>query len=273
MPEGPEVHRAAARVAAAVEGAIALRVEMGLERLVPWEPVLRGQRVASVVARGKAVLVTFESGHTVYAHGQLYGRWMVRRRGSMPDTNRQLRFALHTHEHSALLYSASDIEVVRRDELESIPYLARLGPDVLDPAVEEVLVRARLRDPRFRNRQLGQLYLDQGFLAGMGNYLRSEVLFLAAVHPRARPSELDATAIRTLAAESLEVPRRSFRTAGITVRDRLAERLKREGQARRRMRHYVFARAGQPCRVCGDTIEKDHIASRRIYRCPSCQSR
>lgn len=267
------MHRAAARVAAAVEGAIALRVEMGLERLVPWERVLRGQRVASVGARGKAVLVTFESGHTVYAHGQLYGRWMVRKRGALPETNRQLRFAVHTHEHSALLYSASDIEVVRRDELESIPYLSRLGPDVLDPSVDESQVRARLRDDRFRNRQLGQLYLDQGFLAGMGNYLRSEVLFLAKVHPRARPSELDAKGIRRLAAESLVVPRRSFRTGGITVRDRLAGRLKRAGQSRRRMRHYVFARAAQPCRLCGDAIEKDQIASRRIYRCPTCQPR
>ena len=218
-----------------------------------------------------AVLVAFESGHTVYAHGQLYGRWMVLERGSMPKTNRQLRFAVHTHERSALLYSASEIEVVRKDELDSIPYLERLGPDVLDAEVDEALIRARLRDERFRNRQLGQLYLDQGFLAGMGNYLRSEVLFLAKVHPRAKPRDLEATQIRALAAESLEVPRRSFRTGGITVRDRLAKRLKAEGQARRRMRHYVFARAGQECRLCGETIEKDQIASRRIYRCPGCQ--
>lgn len=266
------MHRAAARVAAAIDGAIALRVDMGLPRLVPWEPVLRGQRVASVGARGKAVLVTFESGHTVYAHGQLYGRWMVRRRGSLPQTNRQLRFAVHTHEHSALLYSASDIEVVRSDELESIPYLSRIGPDVLDPAVDESLVRARLRDSAFRNRQLAQLYLDQSFLAGMGNYLRSEVLFLAKVHPRAKARDLDAKSIRKLAAESLAVPRRSFRTGGITVRDPLAKRLKKEGQARRRMRHYIFARAGEPCRLCGAAIAKDRMAGRRIYRCPSCQS-
>ena len=63
-----------------------------------------------------------------------------------------------------------------------------------------------------------------------------------------------------------------FRTAGITVRDRLATRLKKEGQPRRRMRHYVFARVGEPCRICGASIEKEQIASRRIYRCPGCQS-
>lgn len=265
------MHRAAARVAKAIEGELALGVDMGLERLVRWEEVLRGQRVASVKARGKAVLVAFESGHTVYAHGQLYGRWMVRKRGSMPETNRQLRFAVHTHERSALLYSASEIEVVRRDELESIPYLSRLGPDVLDPEVDENLVRERLRDDRFHNRQLGQLYLDQGFLAGMGNYLRSEVLFLAKVHPRTKPKQLEARRIRKLAKESLDVPRRSYRTGGITVRDRLAKRLKKEGQSRRRLRHYVFARAGKECRRCGDSIERDEIASRRIYRCPTCQ--
>ncbi|MAQ15609.1 MAG: endonuclease VIII [Sandaracinus sp.] len=272
MPEGPEVHRAAARVREAIEGQHALAVELGLERLKAWEPVLRGQRVRSVEARGKAVLVAFESGHTVYAHGQLYGRWMVRNRGSMPETNRQLRFAVHTHAKSALLYSASEIEVVREDEVDAIPYLARIGPDVLDPAVDEKLVRARLRDSAFARRQLAHLYLDQSFLAGMGNYLRSEVLFLAQVWPTLRPADLDAATIRRLAKESLEVPRRSFATGGITVRDRLATRLKSEGLSRRAMRHYVFGRPNRACRVCEARIRKERMAGRRIYVCSGCQS-
>ena len=99
-----------------------------------------------------------------------YGRWMVRTRGSLPQTNRQLRFAVHTHEYSALLYSASEIEVVRRDELESIPYLARLGPGVLDPAIDEAMVRERLRDPLPVPDLSGELVAAQ---ASSGSSLRS----------------------------------------------------------------------------------------------------
>ena len=142
---------------------------------------------------------------------------------------------------------------------------------MLDDAVDEAAVRARLRDPRFARRRLAHLYLDQSFLAGMGNYLRSEVLFGARLWPELRPADLVAAAIRRLAKESLEVPRRSLVTGGITVRPPLARRLKREGMSRRAMRHYVFGRDGRPCHRCGTAIRKERMAGRRLYLCPECQ--
>jgi formamidopyrimidine-DNA glycosylase len=54
---------------------------------------------------------------------------------------------------------------------------------VLDPLLTWRDVSRRLNEPCLRNRSLGSLYLDQGFLAGIGNYLRSEILF--AVFARA----------------------------------------------------------------------------------------
>lgn len=36
-----------------------------------------------------------------------------------------------------------------------------------------------------------ELLLDQGFLAGVGNYLRSGILCVARWHPDARPGALD----------------------------------------------------------------------------------
>jgi endonuclease-8 len=38
-------------------------------------------------------------------------------------------------------------------------------------------VKARLLSPKFRNRQFSGLLLDQAFLAGLGNYLRVEILW------------------------------------------------------------------------------------------------
>src|SRR3546814_2299648 len=77
-------------------------------------------------------------------------------------------------------------------ELHAHPFLSRLGPDVLDPGLDEAAVEVRMLDPRFAGRSLGGLLLDQGFLAGMGNYLRSEVLFAANLLPQRRPRDLDA---------------------------------------------------------------------------------
>src|SRR3546814_10116781 len=125
----------------------------------------------------RAHLARCDNGWTRYSHNQLYGVWRIADAGERPDTKRSLRVALETTRKSILLYSASDVAMWRSDELHAHPFLSRLGPDVLDPGLDEAAVEVRMLDPRFAGRSLGGLLLDQGFLAGMGNYLRSEVLF------------------------------------------------------------------------------------------------
>ena len=169
MPEGPEIRRAADRVAGAIEGRIADEVFFAFDRLKPFENELAGRRVTEVTTRGKGMLTRFDSGLSVYTHNQLYGRWYVMRRDRLPKTNRQLRFAVRAGERRALLFSASEIEVLDVEAERAHSYLSRLGPDVLSqaPAVDELV--ARLEEPRFRGRQLAALLLDQSFVAGLGN--------------------------------------------------------------------------------------------------------
>ena len=107
MPEGPEIRRAADRVAAALEGRVADDVFFAFDELKRFESRLAGRQVSEVTSRGKAMLTRFDGGLTVYSHNQLYGRWYVVRRGRLPRTRRQLRFAVTAGDRRALLYSAS----------------------------------------------------------------------------------------------------------------------------------------------------------------------
>lgn len=269
MPEGPEVRRQADRVGKAVGGQVALKVFFGKAELQPYGPKLSGRRVAAVEARGKALLTHFENGLSVYSHNQLYGRWYVVRAGRAPKTNRQLRFAIEGETHHALLYSASEIEVLPTEEVARHPFIRRLGPDALDLAIEPDRVEAQLE--RFSRRQLGALLLDQGFVAGLGNYLRSEILFFAGLLPERRASQLTGRQRARLAEEVLAVTRRAYRTGGVTVEDDLALQLKQDGLTKRRRRHHVFGRSGEVCRRCSTPIERREVAGRRIYVCPGCQ--
>ena len=271
MPEGPEIRRAADRIAKAIAGQRLAEVRFGLPRLRRFEDELTGVRVAGVETRGKALLIAFDQGLTLYSHNQLYGVWYLRRRGQLPNTARSLRVALHTETDSALLYSASDIAVLDADELLRHPYLARLGPDLLDPDLHWRDLARRLNDPAFRSRGLGALYLDQGFLAGLGNYLRSETLFAAGLHPRHRPRDLDLKTRNRLARTTLEIGWRAYRSGGVTNPETRVAALKAAGEARRGYRFAVFGRDGRPCHSCGATIERLEVAGRRLYRCPGCQ--
>ena len=271
MPEGPEIRLAADRIADAIAGRRLERVQFAFPELRPYERRLQGVEVRRVDTRGKAMLTRFDNGLTLYSHNQLYGRWYVTKRGRLPKTARSLRVALHTAETSALLYSASDVEMLDDKGLRQHPFLSRLGPDILDDGLGAGDIAARLEDDRFEGRAAGSLYLDQAFLAGVGNYLRSEILFSARVHPSLRPRDLSKRERGRLARETLTISRRSYCTRGVTLPRSRARQLKRQGLGYEQYRFWVFGRAGAPCRRCGEIVERTEVSSRGLFLCPVCQ--
>jgi endonuclease-8 len=273
MPEGPEIRRAADRVASVLVGRVVETARLHLPALARREGRLRGRTVTAVDTRGKAMLTRFDNGLTLYTHNQLYGRWYVTKRPRMPRTQRQLRVELHTAMHSALLYSASDIEVLTDAELERHPFLSRIGPDVMGPDLTAQQLVARLSSPEFARRRAGSLFLDQVFLAGIGNYLRSEILFVSGVHPDRRPADLDAGELERLARDTLRIARRSYRTGGVTLPPSLEKPLKAKNWSFGKRRFHVFDRDGECCHLCGDTIERLAVSGRNLFLCPGCQPR
>ena len=271
MPEGPEIRRAADKVAAVLVGKKIEKVGFGIAHLKPFEERLSGCTVTAVDTRGKAMLTRFDNRLTIYSHNQLYGRWFTMRRPRMPKTQRQLRVELCTSTHKALLYSASDIAVLDDHGLSIHPFLKRAGPDILDRRLTQSKIVERLRADEFRNRSLGSLYLDQAFLAGNGNYLRSEILWAAGIEPRRKAASLTSTECDALARETLTIARRSYRSGGVTVTPALASRLKSAGMSRQDYRFYVFGREGQLCRRCGSVVDRRKMGSRNLFTCRRCQ--
>ncbi|MDY6929294.1 MAG: endonuclease VIII [Pseudomonadota bacterium] len=271
MPEGPEIRQSADALANVLQNQKINKVTVGLESLKPFQSVLSGQRVTQVSCRGKAMLLHFDNDLSIYSHNQLYGRWVIVPCDELPETNRSLRLGLHTRTHSALLYSASDISVWPREKLSEHPFLRKLGPDLLNQAVTPEAIQQRLTSKRFRNRSLAALYLDQGFLAGMGNYLRSEILFFAGIHPDKKVAHLSDKQINHLAEQTLQVTYRSYETAGYTTSIAASVRARHSAAEYEAQRFMVFDREGQPCRRCNETILRAERSSRRIYFCPQCQ--
>ena len=120
---------------------------------------------------------------------------------------------------------------------------------------------ARLRaEP---TREIAVALLDQRSVAGLGNVLKTEALFVARVSPFARVSQLDDAALRAL----LELCHRLLL-------------LNRSGPSRRtrfvldaRQKLWVYGRRGEPCRACGSPIDSAPQGedARRTFWCPSCQ--
>jgi endonuclease-8 len=262
MPEGPEIRRAADALATAVIGQPLRQVWFAAAELKTYEQALRGRCVASIAPQGKALLTAFDNGLTLYSHNQLYGVWRVADAGQRPATARALRVALETSKRAILLYSATDISMWPSDRVHEHPFLQRIGPDVLDPQLDTATVATRLLDRRFARRQLGALLLDQAFLAGLGNYLRVEILWQAQLLPTRRAVDLDEAERAALTHALLDLPRRSYRTRGRRGAGHLQDTP---------FRFRAYQRDGQPCPRCGAVLLRAAVATRPFHFCPGCQ--
>ena len=273
MPEGPEVRREAVSLSEILTGNKVENVFFGLKHLDYYRERLVNETVEKVDSRGKAILIFFSNNSILYSHNQLYGKWFIKPLDSYPKTNRTLRVLIQTKYHNALLYSASDIEVLDENSLVTHKYLSKLGPDIFEKNIKWQDIASRFSNDRFASRKLGSIFLDQKFVAGLGNYLRSEILFDSGLHPDITPKQLSKKQITLVSKSILSISHRSFETGGVTNKASLVKTIKKSGLSKKNYRFAVFSRKNQPCYRCKNPIQRIEFSGRRLYMCSSCQTK
>ena len=276
MPEGPEIRKAADKVQNAVANKPILKIEFGQEHLKPNEADFSNVTIEKIDTYGKAMVTRFKSanhpkGLNIYTHNQLYGRWVICNPEQVPPSNRQLRLGIYTPDKWALLYSASDILVLNNQKVLDHPFIKKVGKDVLNHATTVEFVKERLLSPAYFKRQIGGFLTEQSFVAGLGNYLRCDVLFVTGIRPTRKPSSLSTKQIKALANAILELPRQSYQTESVTNDLDLVEELLAQGLSLEDARFHVFRRDGLACYRCGNTIIKKKTGGQPCYTCETCQ--
>jgi endonuclease-8 len=149
--------------------------------------------------------------------------------------------------------------------------LQALGPDPLSSDFDPSDAVARLRAAG--DTPIEEALIDQRRIAGVGNVLKSEALFVAGVHPYAHAGDLADAALLKL----VETSRRLLRDNVVGVeRPAIARRPASRVTTRSAdpaSKLYVYGRGGKPCRRCGTSIEYRRAGrnARSTYWCPRCQ--
>lgn len=271
VPEGPEIRRAADELESVLVGKTLRAVWFKFPSLHRQQATFAKSQIRAIETHGKALLTHFDCGKSIYTHNQLYGVWQIHARGEPLHVSRDPRIKLETHQHCVVLYSASDIEVWKSSELAKHPFLAKLGPDLLDARLQVVDVSARLRSTRFARKQLAQVLLDQAFMAGIGNYLRTEMLFYAGIAPERCAESLSDVELNALAQSILDVAQRSYRSGGVTNEAAMRGLIPTKGVDFEGYRFAIFERDGLACYRCSSVITRTDKFGRRLYICPRCQ--
>ena len=274
MPEGPEIRREADALARALAGRELAHVEYRIAALAARGRRLRGARVLRVYPRGKALLIEFDRGVTHYSHNQLYGQWRVLAAG---QRRRRLargpRRARHGGAHGGPLQSRPRSSCSTSGAVARHPYIAKLGPDVLDPATTVRAIAARIEDPRFARSSLAALLLDQRFHRGTGQLpAQRDPARRPPAGARCGPATSTTTQRAALARAIHALPRQSYRTRGITSDLRGRARCAGRGLAFEDYRFRVYGRAGLPCRACGAPIARREAAGRGLFACPAAKA-
>ena len=112
------------------------------------------------------------------------------------------------------------------------------------------------------------MLLDQSVAAGVGNIYADEALFLAGVRPGRAAKRVTRAECDAIVSSLHRVLHRSIETGGSSISDYvLPDGSDGAYQSERR----VYARAGEPCSVCGTPIRKTVVAQRGTHHCPRCQ--
>jgi endonuclease-8 len=252
MPEGDTLFRTAATMHRWLAGRVVTRAEARGPR-VPAERLV-GMTIDAVDAKGKNLLVRFDSGCVLRSHLRMTGSWHVYSTGERwRRPGHEARFVLEAGERSAVCFRAPVIELLVPGGEHLHPALTALGPDVLvDPLdLDEVRRRAVALAP---DATAGDVLLDQRVAAGIGNVYRCEALFLHGTDPMARWADLPDGTLEALVGTASRLMRRNLGSAG-------------------REAPWVHGRAGKPCRRCGTPVScvRTGVTARVLYWCEHCQ--
>lgn len=278
MSEGPEVKRTAARLHDALAGETIKSIEAHhkaiLAVLAENPDALLGRKILRVYTLGKHILFELDNGSHLHNHLLMFGSWRVYALRAKLETDPRTMEIIRTEKHRAVLRGGSVLELLPAGSLDQHPRLNKLGPDVLGETFDEK--RALKNFKSHPTTEIGVALLDQEILAGLGNYLKSEILYLTKTNPRALIRDLADKQVRAIIQSSRTVTRFSFENGSFTIPDEIRARLSETGMSPFTVgrKHYVFRRTNKPCWVCGTTIRQYRQGAgkgRITYYCPHCQ--
>lgn len=268
MPELPEVETTARGIEPHLLGQqiTALHVRQPKLRYpVPAElAAIVGQPIVAVRRRAKYILLDTPAGSAI-VHLGMTGRLRV-----LPaDTPLQLHDHLDLQladDRQLRFYDPRRFGAWLWSEVPELhPLLASLGPEPLDEAFSGDYLHQRSMG---RSQTVKAFIMDGKVVVGVGNIYACEALFRAGIRPQLAASDISRSRYRRLAECIKAVLGEAIAQGGTTFRDYV--------DANGNPGYFavalaVYGREGEPCKSCGELIQRQVLAQRSTFFCRRCQ--
>ncbi len=297
MPELPEVETIVKGLAPAIVNKTISDIEVFLPKTI-WldsiratgdreveqiKAILTGKTITAITRRGKMIIVHTSDETVMLIHLKMTGQLIFvdqnqhRIAGGHPNADminqlpvKSTRLVFNFSDKSKLYFNDQRqfgyIKILLANALESHTAYTSFGPEPLTDDFNEHYFSSKVKQhPRLK---IKQVLLDQSIIAGVGNIYADESLFMAKIHPATAAGQLTQAQTKTLLNTVKEVLAIGIKYNGTSSQHYVDV----NGQQGTMQDHLqVYRRAGQPCPICGTSIERTVVGGRGTHFCPHCQ--
>tara|TARA_Y100000034_G_scaffold117394_1_gene156771 strand:- start:52 stop:861 length:810 start_codon:yes stop_codon:yes gene_type:complete len=219
MPEGPECRQIAMQLSQCLTDTTLSQISIlsgrysrhdsphGFSQFTSSLPL----KVLGAGVHGKFIYILLGSEWSIWCTLGMTGGWSQSR-----SSHARLEFQIQ--ERGALYFNDvrnfGTLKFVKGKE-ELIEKLSSLGPDMLSEDISDTLFQQSILSRP--NKTIAQALMDQSTIAGVGNYIKAESLYLAKISPHRICKDLSQLELVALNRAIKSVTRESFENGGATL--------------------------------------------------------
>lgn len=216
---------------------------------------LRGRSFESTSRHGKYLFVRTDVDRSVVFHFGMTGYLRYFKDLENDPDHDRLLITFDNGYHLAFVCQRLLGGIYLTDSKEDFIRMKQLGPDAL-----------RIDFETFHDMLAGKrgsikpAFLDQRFIAGIGNMYADEILFQSGVHPRQQLNRLSGEEKKKIFLVMQRILRIAVKHRAVTGKFPHSYLIRHRKE-------------GVPCPRCGSDVRRFTIAGRSTYFCPRCQRR
>ena len=186
---------------------------------------------------------------------------------SVPNYRKHWHVIFKLDNDKLLVYS--DIrrfgEIRNVASFEAYPSFLEIAPE---PFEKEAMAHylAWFDKKLYQNKPIKQMILDHRVISGCGNIYACEALFRSGIHPARLPKDLNHQEREMLFYYVREVLEAGIKYGGTSISD-----YRHADGSTGTMQQHLNVYKQKVCKVCGDDIATQVIATRNSHFCPTCQ--
>jgi len=233
MPEGPEVRTVCLCLYPIVNNSTLLSIDWTdsckKHKLIQkYSQLSLPCTIIAITCRGKKIFIALDNGAFITSTLGMTGRWWLERsdRNGPKIKHSDIWLTLRRqHETFTLWYSDprrfGNLDIWFDYQAMMAKVTKEIGPDMLayslgqDQGVDEnEWISVVAKRPKV---QVCQFLMDQSNFSGIGNYLKSEILYRARIAPQRLMESLSIDEVKRLRTVSLDTIKESFLAGGLTI--------------------------------------------------------